>query len=171
MQLPDPGRPSYCGRCAAALHKRADGGVVRPVCPQCGWVYYAKNAVGAGVLIADGDRILLVQRRDEPQQGQWQLPAGFVEYGERPEETAVRESLEEVGLRVKVSGLVGAYFVADDPRTAGILLVYRAAVTGGDLQAGDDAMAAAFFRRGALPQQIAFQAHREALRDWEESGD
>jgi 8-oxo-dGTP diphosphatase len=133
-------------------------------------VYYARNAVGAGVLVTDGDSILLVQRRDEPYRNQWQLPAGFVEYGERPEDTAVRETLEEVGLHVKVDGLVGAYFVGDDPRAAGILLVYRAIVVGGDLQPGDDAKAAVFFQRGSLPQQVAFQAQRDALRDWEEAG-
>ena len=167
--IPDPSRPRFCGRCAAPLDEREDGGVNRPVCAACGWVYYAKNAVGAGVLLTDGDRVLLVQRRDEPYQAQWQLPAGFVEYGERPDETAAREALEEVGLRVRLTGLAGVYFVGDDPRTAGILLVYRATVTGGKLQAGDDAQTAAFFPRGALPQ-IAFQAQREALRDWQASG-
>ncbi len=167
--IPDPSRPRFCGRCAAPLGEREDGGVNRPVCAACGWVYYGKNAVGAGVLLTDEDRVLLVQRRDDPYQDQWQLPAGFVEYGESPDATAVREALEEVGLYVRLTGLAGAYFVGDDPRTAGILLVYGAEVSGGELRAGDDAKAAAFFAPSALPR-IAFQAHREALRDWETSG-
>lgn len=162
--FPDPGRPRYCGRCAAPLDEQERGGAVRPVCAECGWVYYARNAVGAGVLLTDGDSVLLVQRKYEPYQDQWTLPAGFVEYGERPDETAAREALEEVGLHVTLTGLVGTYFIADDPRTVGILLVYRAT------SAGDDAKAASFFRRGALPLEIAFQAHREALREWEASG-
>lgn len=164
-QFPDPSRPLYCGRCAAPLSEQERGGVTRPVCVDCGWVYYARNALAAAVLIEHGNRILLVQRRDDPNRDQWQLPAGFVEYGERPDQTAVRESLEEVGLHVRLVGLAGTYFVGDDPRTVAILLVYRAAIAGGELQAGDDAKAAAFFKRDALPQ-IAFQAHREALRDW-----
>ena len=131
-QFPDPSRPRYCGRCAAPLNEEDRGGVARPICTACGWVYYARNALAAAVLLADGNRILLVQRRDEPNQGQWQLPAGFVEYGERPEETAVRESLEEVGLRVQLDVLAGTYLVDDDPRTVAILLVYRASITGGD---------------------------------------
>ncbi len=166
-QFPDPGRPLYCARCAAPLGERERGGVVRPVCAACGWVYYAKNAVGAAVLIESANGVLLVQRKGEPYQGHWMLPAGFVEYGERPDETAIREALEEVGLTVTLTGLVGTYFGDDDPRNVAILLVYRATIAGGELQAGDDAMAAAFFRRGALPQRIAFQGHREVLRDWE----
>lgn len=165
-RYPDPSRPLFCGRCAAPLNEEDRGGVARPICTACGWVYYARNALAVAVLLADGNRILLVQRRDEPCRGQWQLPVGFVEYGERPEETAVRESLEEVGLRVQLDGLAGTYFVGDDPRTVAILLVYRATVAGGEVHAGDDAQAAAFFHRDALPQ-IAFQAHRDALRDWQ----
>ena len=69
-----------------------------------------------------------------------------------------------------LTGLVGTYFGEDDPRNVAILLVYRATIAGGELQAGDDAMAAAFFRRGALPQNIAFQGHRDVLRDWEAGG-
>ena len=95
-QYPDPGRPLYCARCAAPLGEQARGGVVRPACSVCGWVYYAKNAVGAAVLIESANGVLLVQRKGEPYQGHWMLPAGFVEYGERPDETAVREALEEL---------------------------------------------------------------------------
>ena len=96
-------------------------------------MYYAKNAVGAAVLIESASGVLLVQRKDEPYQGYWMLPAGFVEYGERPDETAVREALEELGLTVTLTGLVGAYFGDDDPRNVAILLVYRATISGGEL--------------------------------------
>ncbi len=169
-QYPDPGRPLYCARCAAPLGEQERGGVIRPSCAICGWVYFAKNAVGAAVLIESANGVLLVQRKGEPYQGYWMLPAGFVEYGEQPDETAVREAQEEVGLTVELTGLLGCYFGDDDPRNVSILLVYRAAITGGELQPGDDAQAAAYFQRGALPQNIAFQGHRETLRNWEEGG-
>ena len=60
-QYPDPGRPLYCARCAAPLGEQERGGVVRPACSVCGWVYYAKNAVGAAVLLTAGNSVLLVQ--------------------------------------------------------------------------------------------------------------
>ena len=57
----DPGRPSFCARCGAALRVEPRGGRDRPVCPSCGWVYYARNALGAAVAIVGPEGILLVQ--------------------------------------------------------------------------------------------------------------
>ena len=51
---PDPGRPRFCAQCATAMGEEERSGRVRPVCPRCGWVYYAKNALGAAVLIERG---------------------------------------------------------------------------------------------------------------------
>jgi ADP-ribose pyrophosphatase YjhB (NUDIX family) len=143
-------------------------GRLRPVCPRCGWVYYAKNALGAAVLIERDGAILLVRRAHEPYAGQWMLPAGFVEYGEDAEESAAREAIEECSLEVRVTGVFGTYFGTDDPRNPSYLLVYCAEPLdpAAEPVAGDDAAEAGWFARGALPREIAFEAHRAALRDW-----
>ncbi len=88
-----------------------------------------------------------------------------MEYGEHPEATAVREALEETGLRVRLKGLFGVYAGRDDPRTRAVLILYRARIMGGRLRAGDDASDVGFFPLDRLPKPIAFRAHREALRD------
>jgi 8-oxo-dGTP diphosphatase len=163
----DPGRPSFCARCGAPTAVESRGGRARPVCGRCGWVYYARSALGAAVGIERPEGILLVQRAHEPYQGQWMLPAGFVEYGEFAEETAIREAQEETGYAVELTGLWGLYFGIDDPRNVAHLAVYGARIVGGDPRAGDDAVALDFFPRGGLPQQIAFQGHRRALAEWE----
>ncbi|MCC7372315.1 MAG: NUDIX hydrolase [Chloroflexi bacterium] len=162
----DPGRPGHCARCGALTEEIVHGGLPRPVCPVCGWVYYAKNATGAALLIVEDGKALLVQRAHEPYLGQWMLPAGFVEYGELAEETAVREAQEETGLDVELTGLWGLYFGSDDPRNVAHLAVYAARRVGGTLAAGDDAMDARFFGPDDLPAEIAFRAHRRALADW-----
>lgn len=163
---PDPNRPGHCARCGTLTESRDRGGRPRPTCPACGWVYYAKNALGAALLIVDGESVLLVQRAHQPYLGEWMLPAGFVEYGEFAEESAVREAEEETNLRVVLTGLWGFYFGTDDPRNVAHLAVYAARPIGGDLRAGDDAMDARFFHRDALPAEIAFRSHRRALVDW-----
>lgn len=163
---PDPSRPGHCARCGALTEERERGGRLRPICPACGWVYYAKNALGAALLIVDGESVLLVQRAHQPYLGEWMLPAGFVEYGEFAEESAVREAEEETNLQVELTGLWGFYFGTDDPRNVAHLAVYAARPTGGQLQAGDDAMDARFFHRDAMPAEIAFRSHRRALADW-----
>jgi 8-oxo-dGTP pyrophosphatase MutT (NUDIX family) len=61
---------------------------------------------GASAAVRDGDRLLLTRRSDN---GQWCLPGGGVDAGERPAETAIREVREETGLTIKVTGLLGVY--------------------------------------------------------------
>jgi 8-oxo-dGTP diphosphatase len=163
----DPGRPDFCARCAAPLRLESRGGRERPICPVCGWVYYARNALGAAVAIESADRILLVQRAHQPYRGEWMLPAGFVEYGEFAEESAIREAEEETGYQVELTGLWGLYFGTDDPRNVSHLAVYSARIVGGSARAGDDAAAVDFFPRSGLPERIAFMGHRRALADWE----
>ncbi|WP_232828270.1 NUDIX domain-containing protein [Kribbella monticola] len=62
--------------------------------------------VGAAAAVLDGDRLLLTRRSDN---GEWCLPGGGVDPGERPAETAQREVLEETGLAVRVTDLLGVY--------------------------------------------------------------
>jgi 8-oxo-dGTP pyrophosphatase MutT (NUDIX family) len=52
------------------------------------------------------DRVLLIQREDT---GRWALPGGTMDVGERITETAVRETSEETGVTIQVTGLVGIY--------------------------------------------------------------
>lgn len=51
-------------------------------------------------------RLLLVRRCDS---GGWELPGGRVDIGESAVEAAVRETAEEAGLRVRITGLVGLF--------------------------------------------------------------
>ncbi|MEU4591126.1 NUDIX hydrolase [Micromonospora aurantiaca (nom. illeg.)] len=51
-------------------------------------------------------RVLLIQRTDN---GLWALPGGAQDFGEYIAETAVRETREEAGVEVEVTGVVGIY--------------------------------------------------------------
>jgi 8-oxo-dGTP diphosphatase len=164
--LPDPGRPDYCARCVTALVPQTRGGRMRPTCPACGWVYYARPATGAAVAVELDGKLVLVQRRFEPYAGWWMLPAGFVEYGEFAEDTAAREAEEETGLKVALDGLLGLYFGAGDPRNVSHLAVYRAHAVGGMLEAADDAVDVRAFAPDDIPLEIAFESQRQAIADW-----
>ena len=48
--------------------------------------------------IVHDNKILLIKRVKNPYKGLWSLPAGKVEFGEHPEETAIREVKEETNL-------------------------------------------------------------------------
>ena len=58
-----------------------------------------------GVLAVDGRGHVLLQRRRDT--GQWALPMGKMELGETPSQCAIRETREETGVLVRVTGLLG----------------------------------------------------------------
>ncbi|HEY0754051.1 MAG TPA: NUDIX hydrolase [Ktedonobacteraceae bacterium] len=64
-------------------------------------------SMGAGVVVVDNQRVLLVRNRYGVTRGRYLLPAGRVRPGEMPDRAAEREALEETGLRVQVTGLLG----------------------------------------------------------------
>jgi 8-oxo-dGTP diphosphatase len=67
-------------------------------------------ALSAVVYAERGDQILLLKRAGGALEGQWFLPGGAVDPGERPEVAARRELLEESGLHIEGElELVGAY--------------------------------------------------------------
>jgi 8-oxo-dGTP diphosphatase len=68
--------------------------------------YPDRPIVAVGAVILDGDRVLLVQRGQEPLKGQWSLPGGGVEVGETLEAALQREVREETALDVEVGEVV-----------------------------------------------------------------
>jgi 8-oxo-dGTP diphosphatase len=146
----------FCIRCGARLQLEPRFGALRPVCPGCGWVFFADPKVAAAVLVEQDGRVLLARRVADPQSGLWTLPAGFVDAGEDPAAAAQRECLEETGLQVRITGLLDVLFGQEHPRGAHIFIVYRAEVTGGTLAAADDVDAGAFFAYDDLPP-LAFK--------------
>ncbi len=162
-----PTRPEarFCLVCGTRLRRVVEHGVRRSACPRCGFISYRNPVPACGVLIERGGAILLARRGHEPKKNAWGIPAGFMEYGEHPERTAIREALEETGLKIRLTGLFGVYAGRDDPRTRAVLILYHARVTGGTLEPGDDAVELGYFPLDRLPRPIAFRAHREALRD------
>jgi ADP-ribose pyrophosphatase YjhB (NUDIX family) len=57
-------------------------------------------------VLDDHDRVLLIRRTDN---GLWAVPGGAQDFGEYIAETAVRETKEESGIDVEVTGIVGIY--------------------------------------------------------------
>jgi len=157
--------PSYCPRCATAMVSADDHGTVRPTCPKCGYIWYRNPVPAAGVVLVEKGRVLLVKRRWDPRAGSWCLPAGFMEAGETPEQTAVRELEEETGVIAQLTGLFGVYAGFDDPRVRAVLILYAGVSTGGTLRAGDDAIDLAWYPLDALPDDLAFASHRQALAE------
>lgn len=110
-------------------------------------------------------RVVLIKRRNPPRG--WALPGGFVDYGESLEAAAVREALEETSLEVVLDRQFHTYSRPDrDPRLHTITTVFLASISGGSLQAADDALEAAFHGLEEIGErELAFD-HRQILEDY-----
>jgi len=75
------------------------------------------------VAIIEKGRVLMVRASRGLTQGIWNLPGGFIGYGEHPSECACREVAEELGIRVKLTRLVGIY-AETFQRTGGYMLSF-----------------------------------------------
>ena len=141
---------------------RMVGDKPRRVCPECNHVHFTDPKVGVGVFLLHEGKLLLVRRTMNPERGKWSIPAGYLDQGEDPQETAVREAFEETGLRVEIDGLVDVIHNPPAEGGASIFILYRARLLGGELQAGDDADDVGFFGREELPE-LAFASTRRVV--------
>jgi 8-oxo-dGTP diphosphatase len=119
--------------------------------------YPTRPIIGAGVLIRDGDRYLLIKRAANPDKGMWSVPGGLVELGERFQDAAVREALEETCLEVELVERLGVaekieYDESGQVIYHFIIIQYLAEITGGEMCPMDDAREARWVTLGQLPE-------------------
>lgn len=57
--------------------------------------------VGVACIVVKNNKVLLGKRKSAHGEGTWGFPGGHLEFGESPEQCAVREALEETGIKIK----------------------------------------------------------------------
>jgi 8-oxo-dGTP diphosphatase len=156
----------HCPRCGAGLESRRlkDGEAPRLVCTACAFVFYLDPKVAAcSIFLVDGG-IVLLKRAIEPQKGKWVFPGGFVDRGESVQDAAIRETLEEVNLRVSLVGILDVYSFTG---TEVVVIVYSADVVGGTLEARDECLEVRAFPPESIPwDELAFESTKVALKDY-----
>ena len=163
-----PLRYGFCPTCGETLSELQLPTEERPrlVCPR-GHILYINPKIVVGAILEDAGNVLLVKRGIEPRIGYWTFPGGFMEVDETVEECAIRETIEETGLRAKIDGLVGMYSrpVPDGP---GILsIVLRGRVVGGEPTLTREVQEQRWFPAGAIPwDDLAYDTTHAALKDW-----
>jgi len=124
-----------------------------------------------GVLaVDDSGRVLLQRRRDT---GQWAIPMGKQELGETPSQCAIRETLEETGVRTEITGILGVYsdpghivaYSDGEVRQEWELILLGRPVSGTPA-ANDEASDAGWFTPGELSALDIHPTQWRQLRDW-----
>lgn len=117
--------------------------------------YPRQPLVGVGAVIVNSGSVLLIKRGKAPLLGEWSIPGGMLELGETLREAAAREALEETGLQVRATELLGVFerIVPDDQKRTlyhYVLLDFVCEVLAGEVCAGCDAADARWFSRNEL---------------------
>lgn len=156
----------YCPQCAKPLEliKRQDD-VKRPTCPDGHFTYYANPTPTAMGFVERDGKFLTLKRAIKPHLGKWDIPGGFMDAGETPEQTVKREVEEETGLKVATDFLIGSY--PDTYGTTGqptINFAFKCHVIGGKFQLSSESSDK---RWASLndPLVPAFASERAALAD------
>jgi 8-oxo-dGTP diphosphatase len=125
--------------------------------------------VGVGAVIAERDRVVLVKRGRAPLLGEWSIPGGLLEVGETLRQGAEREALEETGLVVRATELLGVFerIVPDDEKRMRyhyILIDFLCEPISGEIKAAGDASEAQWFLKDELSSVYLPQDTAEVIK-------
>jgi 8-oxo-dGTP diphosphatase len=128
---------------------------------------YPRPAFTVDAAVVCNNEILLIQRKNNPYQGQWALPGGFMDMGETPEDAVLRELFEETNIKLEELMQFKTYgAIHRDPRHRTISTVfYTVLPKKPESKAGDDAADVAWFPLDKLPH-LAFD-HDQIIRELE----
>jgi 8-oxo-dGTP diphosphatase len=118
-------------------------------------LYPSTPVVGVGAVIVRHGEVLLVRRAHPPLAGEWSLPGGVLEVGEKLRDGVAREVREETGLEVEagpVLDVIDSIFPDAEGRTQYhyVLVDYLCRLRSGDAVAASDAAEL----RWARPEQL-----------------
>lgn len=142
---PEPLRYRHCPICTGHLVATRDADDhFRPRCAACGWTYYPPNGLGVNVIITAAEGVVFLLPPGEPPESPAALPGGHIEFGETPEQAAVREAREETGLAVEVVRELGRWFERDTPIGLMLSFIFETRAVGGTLRDGLEGRVAVF---------------------------
>ncbi|MFB6890376.1 NUDIX domain-containing protein [Kitasatospora sp. NPDC056327] len=122
------------------------------------------------VVVDDAGRVLLQRRTDN---GMWALPGGRMDLGESIAGCGIRETREETGIDIEITGIVGTYtdprhvFAYDDGEVRqefSICLLGRP--LGGELRVSDESHEVAWFTPVETDGLPMVSNIRRRLADW-----
>jgi len=115
--------------------------------------------VGVGLVIRNAEGAVLLERRSD--NGFWGLPGGRIEPGESILQTALREALEETGLTISLTRLLGVYSGPEhrivtypDNVVQLVDILLEAVIVAGKLMCSSESTELRFFQPRGFPPEV-----------------
>jgi NAD+ diphosphatase len=149
----------FCPQCAAELVDAEISGRIRRKCPACDFVFWNNPTTVVAAIVEHEGKIILTQNQGWPE-NMFGIVAGFLEKGETPDQGALREVQEELGLDGKIVSFVGYYSFE---RLNQVIFVFHIQAEG-EIIVGDELAAI----KAQRPAEIRpwEQGTGPALKDW-----
>ncbi|MBD1373893.1 NUDIX hydrolase [Hazenella sp. IB182357] len=160
----------FCPRCGAhfSLEDLHIPNQPQLLCHHCQFVFYLdpKLVVVAVVLNKQRNKVLLLQRNEEPGEGLWAFPGGHVERGQDLFETLTSEVKEETGLFIEINKIIHTASYATD----GIIqLTYEAIAENEEVIINIESKKGCFFYFEEIPwDRLAFSSTKQILSQYDQ---
>jgi ADP-ribose pyrophosphatase YjhB (NUDIX family) len=127
------------------------------------WLVRRPHTSGVKVVVRHGHDVLLV-RHTYGRRSEWDLPGGFINDGETPQDAALRELEEEIGLRGRRPVALGALLERSSGRR-NTIHGFAADTDGAPLALDEGEIAQArWFAHDALPEETSSYTRRMVAR-------
>lgn len=159
---------TFCRHCGDKLALREVGHRAVPWCAKHGGDFRSPTTAANIVVPTTDGGVILVYSTGKV--SGWSNPGGFADTNEMPEQTAIREALEEIGCEVRIASLLYHYILPDQNILVFFYLAQPVDVSKVPLNAGDDAERVQVFYPGEddldklIPAEWPWQ--RKAAEDW-----
>lgn len=165
----------YCPKCGSIYNRKEINHFSKTknklTCKNCSFIFYNNPKPTVSAIISDKNgKILLTKRAIKPYLGWWDLPGGFINYGESAEKALSREIKEELGIEIEIKRFLGTFHEfyrnhgRQDEKYSIIVLVYLVELKSKKIRAGDDVTIYRFFFLNKLPHKIAFENQKKFIK-------
>ncbi|GAA0577335.1 NUDIX hydrolase [Actinomadura livida] len=133
----------------------------------------ANSLVPSVNVVVENDKgeILMIRRTDNDN---WALPGGAIDLGESVTQAAIRETKEETGIDIEVTGLVGIYsdprhvihYTSNNEVRQEFSILLAAIPVGGGVRASEESSDTTWMDRNRIRNLQIDQSMRKRVADW-----